>query len=607
MAALPGDVPEFDGRAFAATLPTAPGVYRMLDAEERVLYVGKAKNLKKRVGSYFARPQLEARIQLMVQSIAQIVFTITRTESEALLLENELIKSLKPRFNILLRDDKSYPYIHFSHAEFPRLAFHRGARGKGRYFGPFPSTVAVREAIDRLQKLFRLRTCEDTVFRHRTRPCLQHQIGRCSAPCVALVTPAQYAEDLRRAEWFLDGRSHQLIDEMIRKMEVASQALAFEQAAELRDAIARLRAVQAKQTVAGQEQDADVLAASVNGKRAAVFVMFFREGMNLGSRTFEMSVPAGTAESGVLDAFVAQHYAGLPPPRSVLLSHPIDDMDDIAALLGERAGRKVEVIVPKRGDRVELMRLALRNARNVLDDAESSEAAQQLRWQKVLELLELPEDSQRIECFDISHTQGESTVASCVVLGPTGTMRHAYRRFNIKDVAAGDDYAAIEQAVRRRITRVQAGEIDMPAALLIDGGAGQVAAARKALASLEADWLPVVGISKGPDRKAGFEQIILPTGRVIRPDDTHPALHQLQLIRDEAHRFAITSHRKKREKTRETSSLEEIEGVGAHRRQLLLKQFGGLQGLLAAGITELAAVRGVDRKLAERIYAHLHP
>ncbi|MBK8286329.1 MAG: excinuclease ABC subunit UvrC [Ahniella sp.] len=597
----------FDGRTFSTTLPTAPGVYRMLDAGQRVLYVGKAKNLRKRVGTYFARPQLEARIQLMVQSIASVVFTITRTESEALVLENELIKSLKPRFNILLRDDKSYPFIHFSAAEFPRLAFHRGARGKGRYFGPFPSTVAVREAIDRLQKLFRLRSCEDTVFRHRTRPCLQHQIQRCSAPCVGLISPEQYAEDLRRAEWFLSGRSHELIDELIRNMEAASQALAFEQAAELRDAIARLRSVQARQMVSGQEQDSDVVAASVVDRRAAVFVMFFREGLNLGSRTWQFPVPEGSAPAGVLEAFLDQHYAGLPPPRNILLSHALDLPEEMASVLSERAGRRIELLVPKRGARVELRRLAMRNAQNALLDAAHSEAAQQQRWLKMLALLELPEDSQRIECFDISHTQGELTVASCVALGPTGPIRSAYRRFNIKDVTAGDDYAAIAQAVRRRVQRMQTGEFDMPAALLIDGGSGQVGAARRALEELEVALLPVLGISKGPDRKAGFEQIILANGRVLRPDDQDPGLHQLQVIRDEAHRFAITAHRKKREKAREQSLLEEIEGVGKLRRQILLKQFGGMQGLLAAGVAELAAVRGIDRTLAERIYAHLHP
>lgn len=597
----------FDGRAFAAGLPTAPGVYRMVDAEDRILYVGKAKNLRKRVSSYFARPQLEARIQLMVQSIANIVFTITHTESEALLLENELIKSLKPRFNILLRDDKSYPYIHFSAHNYPRLAFHRGARSKGRYFGPYPSKVAVREAIDRLQKLFRLRTCEDTVFKHRSRPCLQHQIHRCSAPCVGLITPERYAEDARQAEWFLQGRSHELVDELVRDMEQASKALQFERAAERRDAIARLRSVQARQSVVDQEQDTDVIAASVLHRRAAVFMMFFREGMNLGSRTWQFPVPEGSSEIGVIEAFLAQHYVELPPPRTILLSHALDEPDELSQQLGELAGRKVELLLPKRGDRVELMRLAVKNATSALQDAANSEAAQQARWEAMLKLLDLPEDSQRIECFDISHTQGESTVASCVSLGPSGPVRAAYRRFNIRDVKAGDDYGAITQAVRRRVQRIQGGEFEPPAALLIDGGPGQVAAAKRALIELGAETLPVLGISKGPDRKAGFEQIILADGRVLRPDDQDPGLHQLQLIRDEAHRFAITSHRKKREKAREQSVLEEVEGVGARRRQQLLKHFGGLQGLLAAGVTELSQVRGVDRKLAERIYAHLHP
>lgn len=598
----------FDGRAFARELTTAPGVYRMFDAKGALLYVGKAKSLKKRVGSYFARPQLEPRIATMVAQVATIETTVVRTEAEALILENELIKSLNPRYNVMLKDGKGYPSIFVGDQEYPRIAFHRGTRReKGRYFGPYPSVVAVRESISRLQKLFRLRNCVDSFFRNRSRPCLQYQIKRCTAPCVGMISTADYARDVRHAVLFLEGRSTDVIDELVKAMEHASADLAFEQAAALRDEIARLRQMQAKQFVTGNEQDADVIACVVREGLACVQALFFRDGTSLGSRHWLLRAAENAGPAEVLEAFVSQHYVELPVPRTVILSHDIDDAELIIDALSARAGRKVEILKPQRGDRVKLVELALRNADITLGTRLGSDAMQRERWQALVPLLGLTEAPARIECFDISHTMGEGTVASCVVATDAGPQKSLYRRFNIRDVAGGDDYAAMHQAISRRFQRLVEDRTDLPDLLLIDGGAGQVGKVLEALAELGIDDLNVVGISKGPDRKPGFEELVLAgSGRVLHPRADDGGLLALQAIRDEAHRFAITGHRNRREKARVGSLLDEIEGIGTRRRSALLKQFGGLQGVVAAGVEELMQVKGIDSALAERIYAHLH-
>lgn len=598
----------FDGKVFARSLTAAPGVYRMLSGEGQVLYVGKAKNLKKRVGTYFSRPHLEPRIALMLAQVRAMEVIVTRTESEALILENELIKSLKPYFNVLLRDGKGYPYLHLDEGEqFPRIRFHRGARaGRGRYFGPFPSVMAVRENLSRIHKLFRLRQCEDSVFNNRTRPCLQYQIKRCSAPCVGLVEPGQYAQDVRHAVMFLQGHSEEVVGELTRQMEAASAALEFERAANWRDEVARIRQLQARQFVSGGERDADILACVVQEGLACVQALFYRDGMNLGSRHWFLK-SSGSSESMVLEAFVTQHYAELPVPRVVLLSHDLEDQDMLAEALSQRAELRVELLKPQRGDRVRLVEQALRNAQIALGTQLRGEATQRARWQALTELLELDEPPQRIECFDISHTMGEGTVASCVVAGPEGAIKSLYRRFNIRGINAGDDYAAMHQVIERRFRRLQSEQAELPDVLLIDGGTGQVSKAVDALGELGVQGVQVIGVSKGPDRRAGSEELVFAeSGRLVRPGPDSAGLLAIQAIRDEAHRFAISGHRAKREKKRQVSTLEEIAGVGARRRAALLKHFGGLSGVRGAGIEELCMVEGINRSLAERIYASLH-
>ena len=598
----------FDGRAYARALTAAPGVYRMFDGSGSLLYVGKAKSLKKRVGSYFARPQLEPRIAAMVAQVTAIEVTVVRTESEALILENELIKSLNPRYNVMLKDSKGYPSIFISAQEFPRIAFHRGARkAKGRYFGPYPSTVAVRDSINRLQKLFRLRNCVDSFFQNRSRPCLQYQIKRCTAPCVGLVSAADYARDVRHAVMFLEGRSTDVIDELVKSMEQASADLAFENAAELRDEISRLRQMQAKQFVTGNEQDADVIGCVVRDGQACVQALFFRDNTSFGSHHWLLRATENAGAAEVLEAFVSQHYTELPVPRTLILSHDIDNADLIAEALSTKAGRKIELLRPQRGERVKLVELALRNAEIALGMRLGSDAMQRERWQALVPLLGLSEAPARIECFDISHTMGEGTVASCVVATEAGAQKSLYRRFNIRDVTAGDDYAAMRQAISRRFQRLVEEQADLPDLLLIDGGAGQVGKALEALRELGIEGVNVVGISKGPDRKPGFEELVLAdSGRILRPRADAGGLLALQAVRDEAHRFAITGHRGRREKARTGSVLDEIEGIGARRRSALLKQFGGLHGIAGAGVEELMQVKGIDSALAERIYAHLH-
>ncbi len=598
---------EFDGKAFAAALSTAPGVYRMYAADDTLLYVGKAGALRKRVTSYFNNSPKSPRIQSMLSQVARMDVTVTRTEAEALLLENQLIKSLTPRYNVLLRDDKSYPYVLLTREEWPRIAFHRGARAvPGRYFGPYPSVTAVRETLNLMQKLFRIRNCEDSVFRNRSRPCLQYQIRRCSGPCVGLGAEADYAESVRQATLFLDGRSDELTRELGAAMEQASARLEFEQAARLRDLVASIRTLQARQYVDGHAADLDVLACAMQGSQACVLLLAFRDGRNLGTRTFFPKTNGEDSAAEVLGAFVSQYYAEQPAPQEIVLDREIPDAELIEHALAASAGRKVQLKWNVRSERAGYLDLARRNAEIALATELTSRNAQTARSEALKDLLGLSEVAKRIECFDISHTMGEATVASCVVFDANGAVRSQYRRYNITGITPGDDFAAMHQAIERRFRRaVEEGGV-LPDVLLIDGGAGQLAQAQAALADLGVAGVTLVGVAKGVERRAGHEALVLPDGRELRPGAASPALQLIQQVRDEAHRFAITGHRGKRQKARMTSKLEDIPGIGPRRRASLLKHFGGLAGLKAAGADEIARVEGVNAALAERIYANLH-
>ena len=596
----------FDGKEFVRQLTTAPGVYRMFSADGAVLYVGKAASLKKRVASYFRADLPSRRIALMVAQIARMEITVTRTEAEALILENQLIKSLRPRYNVLLRDDKSYPYILLTDETWPRIGKHRGPRSQpGRYFGPYPSGLAVNETLDLMQKIFKLRSCEDSFFRNRSRPCLQHQIGRCTAPCVGLIATRDYDASVRRAALFLDGRSNELVDELTKSMDAASGRLEFEQAAQLRDTIAGIRKIQARQYVEGEQVEMDVLACAMAQGAACVLLLSFRNGMNLGTRSFFPKLNGAESEEEVLSAFVGQYYLEKRPPREMVLGHPIADVELFEKVFGELAGRRVEIKTSVRGDRARYLELAQKNALLALQSQLSSAATQQARMKSLQDLLQLPAPPARIECFDISHTMGEATVASCVVFDAEGAVRGQYRRFNIADITPGDDYAAMHQALTRRFRRgVEEGVL--PDLLLIDGGAGQLAQASQVLQELDVQGVTLVGVAKGEERRPGHEALVFPDGREIRPGVESPGLQLIQQIRDEAHRFAITGHRGRRQKARETSRLEDIAGIGPRRRAALLKHFGGLSGLKGAGVEEIARVEGVSAALATRIYASLH-
>jgi excinuclease ABC subunit C len=597
----------FDGKAFVRDLSTAPGIYRMLAADDSVLYVGKAGALRKRVASYFNASPKSPRIASMLAQVARMEVTVTRTEAEALILENQLIKSFKPRYNVLLRDDKSYPYVLMTQEAWPRIAMHRGPRAvPGRYFGPYPSLGAVRETLNLIHKLFRLRSCEDSVFRNRSRPCLQYQIGRCSGPCVGLVPPREYAESVRRAGLLLDGRSDELTDELGRAMEAASERLDFEDAARLRDLVASIRTLQARQYVDGRAADLDVLAVAMHDAAACVLLLAFRDGRNLGTRAFFPKTNGSDNPEEVLAAFVSQYYGEQVPPREIVLDRDIPDRDLLEQALSASGERKVQIRASVRGERAGYLDLARRNAQLALTTERTSSAAQRVRAEALRDLLGLAEPAARIECFDISHTMGEATVASCVVFDAEGPVRGQYRRYNITGIEPGDDYAAMHQAIQRRFRRAMDEGGVLPEVLLIDGGAGQVAQARAALEEIGVEGVALVGVAKGPARRPGDEELLLPDGRAVRPGAESPALQLVQQVRDEAHRFAITGHRGRRQKVRNTSRLEDIPGIGPRRRASLLRHFGGLNGLKAAGVEEIARVGGVNTALAARIYATLH-
>ncbi len=599
--------PGFDHREFLKGLTHRPGVYRMLDASGEVLYVGKARDLRRRVASYFSR-SLNHRIQNMVARIGGIEITVTHTEAEALLLENNLIKSHKPRYNVLLRDDKSYPYIFLSADSFPRLAFHRGARReKGRYFGPYPNAGSMRETLRLLQKIFPVRQCEEAFYRNRSRPCLQYQIKRCTAPCVGLVSEAEYARDVADAVLFLEGRPGQVIDGLVERMEQASAELAFERAAAYRDQIAALRRVLERQYVSGESGDIDIIAGAVEGETACVQLFFIRGGRNLGNKAYYPRVPFGAGLDELLSAFIAQHYLGKPVPRAIIVNEEPRDRELLQAVLSGQAGRRVPVRHAVRGERLRWRQMAEQNARLALDARLAGRGGMEARLEDLRRRLRLDETPSRLECFDISHTGGERTLASCVVFDAQGAAKSDYRRFNIKGVKAGDDYGAMRQALSRRYARLQAGEGKLPDILLIDGGRGQLNQAAAVLGELAVSGVLLIGVAKGPDRKPGQERLFL-FGRstpFILPADS-PALHLIQQIRDEAHRFAITGHRQRRDRQRKQSILEEIQGVGPTRRQRLLKQFGGLQEIARAGVEDLARVEGISRRLALEIYRVFH-
>lgn len=600
----------FDYRAFLPTLPDLPGVYRMLSAEDAVLYVGKAKNLKKRVSSYFQKTLSSPRIAMMVSQIARIEITTTRSEAEALLLENNLIKSLSPRYNILFRDDKSYPYIVITRDAFPRLGFFRGNPDrKADYFGPYPSSSAVRDSLYLLQKMFRLRTCEDSVFANRSRPCLLHQIRRCSGPCIpGLVSAEDYARDVQLAAWFLLGRQNEVVQRLTQAMEAAAANLAFEQAAVYRDQIQSLRQVQEKQFIESHKgEDVDVIVALRQAGQLCVNLAMIRGGRHLGDRP-QFPVHGGdSSPEEAVAAFIAQHYALHPAPARLLASPLPDELEDTATGLEAAAGRPVPINEARAVTHKVWVDMALQNARLAITARNQASAQQEQRLEALRAALDLAAPLERIECFDISHTQGESPVASCVVYQGNGMKKSDYRRFNIRDIEPGDDYAAIRQAVSRRYDKLAEGEGIAPDLILIDGGKGQVAMAAAALEELGLAHLPMVGVSKGEGRKVGLESLVFPDGReALQLGADNPALHLVVEIRDEAHRFALTGHRARRSKTRNTSRLEDIPGVGPAKRKALVTHFGGLPGVAAASVEQLSQAPGISPALAATIYAALH-
>ncbi len=598
----------FDHAAFLKGLTGRPGIYQMCDAEGSVIYVGKAKNLKKRVSSYFRKTGLNSKTQVMVAQIGSINTTVTHTENEALILENNLIKQLKPRYNILLRDDKTYPHLFLSGDDFPRLSLHRGVqRAKGQYFGPYPSAGAVRESLNLLQKLFPVRQCDDTFYANRSRPCLQYQIKRCTAPCVDLISKEDYARDVAHTVMFLQGKNQQVIDDLSQQMAQASADLKFEQAGAARDKIISLRRIQEKQYASTDAGNVDVLAAVVRNGVACVEVCFIRGGRHLGNKSlFPKGTSGNTAES-ILSALIPQYYLGRETPTEILLSHELEDTAWLSETLTEAAGHKVSLRQPQRGMGSRWMKMALTNAELSVMQRLDSKMNMLKRFELLQSALNMDDMPKRIECFDISHSSGERTVASCVVFGLEGAIKSDYRKFNIEDITAGDDYAAMNQALTRRYTRLKKGEGKWPDLLLIDGGKGQLSEAIAVMEELQLTDLPILGIAKGPERKLGEESLFLvgQAGEVILPADS-PALHLLQQIRDEAHRFAITGHRQRRAKARVTSELERIPGLGAKRRQKLLQQFGGLQEVKRAGVEDLARVDGISPALAQKVYDVFH-
>jgi excinuclease ABC subunit C len=598
----------FDAREIIKSLPNRAGVYRMLDADGGTLYVGKARDLKKRVSSYFQKTEHHPRTAMMVAQVARVETTVTRSEGEALLLENNLIKAHQPRYNVLFRDDKSYPYICLTGDAFPQLRFHRGRLDKPhRYFGPFPSAGAVREGMALLQKVFQLRTCENSVFANRSRPCMLYQIQRCTGPCVGLVSEVDYQEDVRNATLFLQGKTNEVMDALQRQMETAAAAFAFERAARIRDKITRLQQLQSRQFVeSATAGDLDVVAGVAGQGLTAVNLVMIRGGRHVGDRTFFPQHAEGATLDEVVPAFLVQHYIDRPAPATIVTTEGGED-SVLAEVLSEQSGHKVQLIANPGGERRVWVAMAVQNAGLAIGQKLAQKATQDDRLTTLQETLGLPSSAQRIECFDVSHTMGEAAVASCVIFDRLAMQTSEYRRFNVKPEAAGDDYAALREALSRRAARIVAGEYPAPDLLVIDGGKGQVGIAAEVLAEQGLHSTKLIGIAKGPERKPGLEEIIFSDrdAPLHLPAD-NPGLHLLQQIRDEAHRFAIQGHRARRGKARTTSSLQDIGGIGATRRKALLAHFGGLRGVQAASVDDLARVPGISRSLAERIFAELH-
>lgn len=602
--------PVFDAKSFCSRLPSQPGVYRMINSAGQAIYVGKAIDLKKRVSSYFQKNGLGPRTLLMVSQIAGIETTVTRSEAEALLLENNLIKTLTPKYNIVFRDDKSYPYVILSGGRFSRLGFYRGPLDKKhRYFGPFPNAGMVRESIQLLQKVFRIRTCEDSVFSNRTRPCLLYQIKRCSGPCVSLISEEAYSEDVRDAELFLQGKQTEVLESLTRKMQAAADSQEYEQAALFRDQIQSLRRIREKQFVdSGKALDADVVAAvSENdaGGRTCVNLTMIRGGRHLGDKSFFPQNAEGYDLPEVVEAFLAQHYLNRSVPNLIIVGEKIQ-RETLQNLLVEQSGHKIVINANPIGDRRMWLDMATENARLALEQMLSRQASQEDRLQALQQALDMA-GLGRIECFDISHTMGEATIASCVVYDNFAMRNSEYRRYNIAGITPGDDYAAMRDVLTRRYQKVAEGEGSLPDLILIDGGRGQVNAAHEVLVELGLNEANLLGVAKGEERKPGMEQLIFPTKeKPLQLSKDHAGLHLIQQIRDEAHRFAIYGHRAKLGKSRTSSTLEQIAGIGAKRRQSLLARFGGLKGVLTASIDELQQVDGISRSLAEKIYRELH-
>jgi len=601
----------FDSENFLKSVTQLPGIYQMYGRDGAILYTGKAKNLKKRLASYFRKTGLEVKTAALVARIAAIEVTVTSSEAEALILEHNLIKQQRPPYNILLRDDKSYPYIYLStEHDFPRLSVHRGAKKKkGRYFGPYPSATAVKESLHFLQKVFKVRQCEDNFYKNRSRPCLQYQINRCSAPCVNKISGAEYQDQVRHTSMFLEGHNKTLINELADSMEHAASELCFEQAADFRDKIQSLQQIQASQFIDGESGDIDIAACHFSAGVVCVQVLFIRGGRVLGSKSYFPKVYLDEDEPQILEAFLSQYYlvdSGREIPREILLSHALEDSDALEQALTERVGRKIQFTTQVRSNRAKWLRLAQETAKQNLTGHLANKQTIYQRFEALQDVLGLADIPQRLECFDISHSSGEATVASCVVFDTNGPLKSDYRRFNIEGVAPGDDYGAMHQALSRRYTRIKSGEGALPDILFIDGGKGQVSQAVNVLEELQITDLLVVGVAKGTTRKAGFEVLHrADNGReFVMPSDS-VALHLVQHIRDESHRFAITGHKQRRDKKRRESPLEGIPGVGPKRRRELLRHFGGWQEVSTASAQDLAKLPGISEKLANDIVAVL--
>jgi excinuclease ABC subunit C len=604
----------FDSGAFLKTVTGKPGVYRMYDAGGKVLYVGKAKNLKKRLSSYFRKTGLSAKTAVLVAQISNVEVTVTHTEGEALLLENNLIKEFRPRYNVLLRDDKSYPYIYISDRDtYPRISLHRGARKKpGRYLGPYPNAGAVRETINLLQKTFRIRQCEDSYFSNRSRPCLQYQIRRCTAPCVGYISEQAYRQDIRHALLFLEGESSRITTELVSNMEKAAARQNYEKAAIYRDQLANLKAITERQHISAEKGNIDVIACASEGGQACVQVFYIRNGLNLGNRAYYPSLPEAMVVEDILAAFIPQFYLDREIPAEIILSAAPAEITLLRHTLSDKAGHKVALSPRVRGERARWVDMAMNNAHQALTTRLASRTGALQRFEALQEALQLESMPQRLECFDISHTQGEATIASCVVFTQEGPFKNDYRRYNINDITAGDDYAAMKQALQRRFRNTggevaKQDDVRLPDVLFIDGGKGQLRQAVDVFDDIGIEGVLLVGVAKGEGRKAGLEKLVFSDGRPeLHLDADTPALHLILQVRDEAHRFAITGHRARRGKLRTQSPLEDISGLGPKRRQTLLTHYGGLQGITRAGVEDLARIPGIDKKLAQAIYDRFH-